>query len=75
MEEKSEFVPLWHRKEPQKKEMPSRAVALYKDAKVNECWIYHISKKKFYTPDEFADQWDDFYKDPSQSLILFQVLI
>lgn len=62
MEEKQEFVPLWHRKEqPKRKEMPSSVLATYKDAKVNNAWIYHVKSRKWFTPDEFFDQWDSVY--------------
>ncbi|PVH27021.1 hypothetical protein [Sphingobacterium corticibacter] len=66
MSSKEPFIPLWHRREPEKKEMPSKAAALYKSAKVNDCWIYDLIKKKFYTPEEFAEKWESVYREPGE---------
>ncbi len=64
MSNQGEQLPPWRNRQPEKKEMPSRAAALLKSAKVNDCWIYDITKKKFYTPEEFADQWESIYREP-----------
>ncbi|MGJ1204173.1 hypothetical protein [Sphingobacterium lactis] len=48
-------TPAWLTK---KKEIPSEVLALIKDARVNGCWIYHESKRTFYTPEELEAQWD-----------------
>jgi len=43
------------------KETPSDVISLAKNARVNGCWIYHEKKQKFYTPDEFEENWETVF--------------
>jgi len=40
-----------------KREVPSAVASLYSDAKLNGAWIYHIPTRRYYTPDEFMENW------------------
>lgn len=51
--------PAWLNK---KREIPSVVSSLYNDAKLSGAWIYHKSTRRFYTPDEFIENWPDIYQ-------------
>jgi len=40
------------------KQTPSDVVSLIKTARVNGCWIFHERRQRFYTPDEFEENWE-----------------
>ena len=52
--------PAWRNKI---KEIPSNVKAIYQDAQLNNCWIYHQTTRKFYTPAEFLFQWQSIYRE------------
>ncbi|WP_400263082.1 hypothetical protein ACFX5U_08440 [Sphingobacterium sp. SG20118] len=59
------MVPAWLDK---KREIPSDVRALTNLARENNCWIYHIRTRIFYTPDEFMSQWTLLYTEGMKGL-------
>lgn len=43
-------------------ETPAEVSSLHRFAEQNHCWIYFEGDRKFYTPDEFLEQWKRLYK-------------
>lgn len=52
--------PEWRNK---KVEIPSDVKAIYQDALQNNCWVYHTTTRKFYTPIEFFENWKSIYRE------------
>lgn len=52
----------WINKKKLDTEMPPSIKSLIKDAWYAECWIYQKSTKRWYTPQEFKQQWQSLFR-------------
>lgn len=46
-----------------KREIPNMVRTLVDNAKLYNCWIYHIKTRIFYTPEEFMAKWSLLYSE------------
>lgn len=53
------MTPDWLKK---KKEIPSVVLSLKNDALATGSWIYQKSTRRFYTPEEFMENWERIYQ-------------